>query len=267
MSWMRVGLLCAAAAGWLPAETKEERGKRVVNEALEALGGQRFLAMRDRVESGRVYSFYREELSGLAVARIYTRYVNRPEKPERGFIGVRERQSFGKNEEETAFLFTGDAAYQLTFRGARPVPDEVLERYRESALRNIFYILRQRRDEPGFLFESAGTEVWQNQPVEVVDITDPDNRVVTVYFHQSLKVPVRQSTVRRDSKTKQRSEEITEFGKYRDAGGVQWPYTIHRFRDGEKVFEGFFESVVINKGLADTLFTLPPNLKILKKPG
>jgi len=266
MKGIRAWLACLALAALLPAESKEERGKRIVNEALEALGGQRFLAMKDRVEAGRVYSFFREELSGLAVAKIYTRYLNRPEKQEPGFVGVRERQSFGKDEEETAVLFTGDAAYQLTFRGARPVADDVLERYRESTLRNIFYILRQRLDEPGFIFESAGSEIWQNQPVEVVDITDPENRVVTVYFHRSLKLPVRQSTNRRDSKTKQRTEEITEFGKYRDAGGVQWPFTIRRLRDGEKVFEGFFESVVINKGLTDNLFTLAANVKILKKP-
>jgi hypothetical protein len=266
MNGIRTVLACLALAGPLVAESKEERGKRVVNEALEALGGQQFLAMKDRVEAGRVYSFYREELSGLAVAKIYTRYLNRPEKPEPGFVGVRERQSFGKDDEESAVLFTGDAAYQITFRGARPVADDVLERYRESTLRNIFYILRQRLDEPGFLFESAGSEIWQNQPVEVVDITDPENRVVTVYFHQSLKVPVRQLTNRRLSKTKQRTEEVTEYGKYRGVGGIQWPYTIRRLKDGEKVFEGFFESVVINKGLTDNLFTLPANMKILKKP-
>jgi hypothetical protein len=245
------------------AETIQERGKRVVMEALEALGGDKFLAMKDRVESGRAYSFYREELSGLSVARVYTQYI----KPAAaGVIAVRERQSFGKGEETSAVLFTGEAAYQITFRGARPVPDDTLQRYKDGVLHNVFYILRQRLNETGLIFESAGSDVWQNQPVEIVDITDSENRVVTVSFHRSLKVPLRQLFYRRDPKTRDRIEEITAFSKYRDVGGVQWPYAIRRERDGEKIYEMFSENVQINQGLADSMFTLPGNVKILKKP-
>ena len=259
-AWMGCALGAAASA-----ETKEERGRRVVKEALDALGGEKFLAMRDRVESGRVYSFFREELSGLAVARIYTQYLKRPKEAPAGWIGVRERMSFGKKEEETARLFTGEAAYRISFRGAQPVSDDVVDRYRETYLHDIFYILRQRLDEPGLLMESEGSDVWQNQPVEIVTMTDADNRTVTVYFHRSLKVPLRQVFYRRDRKTRARIEEVAEFAKYRAAGGVQWPYMIRRERDGEKIFESFAETVEINQRLADGLFVLPPNIKMLKK--
>ena len=53
---------------------------------------------------------------------------------------------------------------------------------------------------------------------------------------------------------------------YRDVGGgVQWPFDIRRDRNGEKIFEMFSESVEINKGLKDDLFTLAANVKILPK--
>src|SRR5678815_2971505 len=54
--------------------TINQGGRRVVNEALAALGGKAFLAMEDRVETGRAYSFFREELQGLDRATVYTRY-------------------------------------------------------------------------------------------------------------------------------------------------------------------------------------------------
>lgn len=247
------------------AETNQERGRRVVQEALDALGGPRFLAMQDRVETGRAYSFYREELSGLSVARIYTKYIPRPPAAPPDFLALRERQAFGRDE-YSAVLFTGDAAWEITFRGARPLPEEMLERYRMSTLLNIFYILRQRLDEPGLMFESRGSDVWMNQPVEIVDIVDAGNRVVTVYFHRSSKLPLRQVFYRRDPKSRRRIEEDMEFGKYRDVGGIQWPFTMVRRRDGEKVYEIFSESVAINQNLSDNLFNLPPNIKILKKP-
>ena len=47
----------ALATNALAAETAHERGKRVVNEALQAVGGKAFLAMEDRVESGRAARF------------------------------------------------------------------------------------------------------------------------------------------------------------------------------------------------------------------
>ena len=93
------------------AESHEERGKRVIHEALEALGGQAFLDMEDRVETGRAYSFYREQLTGLSVARIYTRYL----VPVPGKIALRERQAFGKDQ-SSAVLFADDGAWEITAR-------------------------------------------------------------------------------------------------------------------------------------------------------
>jgi hypothetical protein len=254
--WMLAAALTAAG------ETAQERGKRVVNEALEALGGKQFLAVQDRVESGRVYSFYRDELKGLSRATVYTRYL---QAPVPGSVAQRERQSFGK-EENSAVLFSDGKGYEITFRGARPLPDETIARYADSTMRNIFYILRMRLNEPGLVMESRGAEVEDNQPVEIVDITDAENRVVTVYFHRSTKLPVKQIYFRRDDKTRDRFEEVTVFSKYRDVGGgVQWPFNMERKRDGEKVFEIYSESVSINQGLTDNRFTLPGNIKILPK--
>lgn len=256
-------LLCWGLA--IAAENSQQRGKRVVDEAVAALGGSQFLRMQDRVESGRAYSFYRERLSGLSLAKIYTRYLVRPEPPVPGFLGVRERQAFGKKEDSAVILEDGKG-YEITFRGARPLPDLQVERFKDSTLHNVFYILRQRLGEAGLIFESRGADVIDNQPVEIVDITDADNRTVTVYFNSSTKLPAKQSYLRRDPITKDRVEEVTLFSKYRDVGGgVMWPFDIQRVRDGEKIYEIYSDSVVINQDLKDNLFTLPANLKILKK--
>jgi hypothetical protein len=253
-------LLCAGIAA---AQSAQEKGKRIIDETLAALGGERFLAMRDRVETGRAYSFYEDKLRGLSVAHIYTRYLTRPEPPQADFLGVRERQSFGKNQ-DSAVLFNEDGkGWQISFRGARPLDEALLARFRDTTQRNIFYILRQRLGEPGMIIETRGSEVWSNLPVEVVDITDAANRVVTVYIHQSTKLPVRQVFFRRDPQTKERNEEVTVFSKFRGVNGVQWPHVIQRERNGEKIFEMYAESVAVNQGLTDDLFTLSATLKLL----
>ncbi|HEY6391277.1 MAG TPA: hypothetical protein VIX89_08370, partial [Bryobacteraceae bacterium] len=248
----------------LHAETPMERGKRIVNECLDALGGDRFQHVENREQSGRAYSFYREQLTGLSIARIYTRYYGNVTDTAHE-LAQRERQNFGKKE-DFGNLFGEQEAWDITFRGARPLPLDRFARYKETTIRDIFYILRVRFHEPGLIFESRGAQVLQNAPVEIVDITDADNRVTTVYFHQFTKLPLRQVFYRRDPVTKYKDEEITLFSKYRDTGnGAQWPFAIERERNGEKVFEIFSDSVTVNSPkVPDSLFALPSSMKLLK---
>jgi len=253
-------LIALLAVSVLHAETAAEKGKRIVNESLTALGGEKFLAMEDRTETGRAYSFYRQRMTGLAQARLNTRYL-RSTGP--GEIGQRERQMFGKDE-TFYMLFLEDKAYSVTYRGASPLPKERVDRYVRSTRNSILYILHNRLKEAGLIFESRGASVWQNTPVEVVDITDSDNQVVQVYFHRTTKLPMRSTFSWRDPKTKEKDDYTTLYAKFRDVGGgVMWPYNILSERNGDKVFELFSESVTINKGLTDDLFTLSAKLPIL----
>ena len=249
----------AMAGGVWGAENAHERGKRVVNEALEAVGGKAYLAMEDRVETGRAYSFFRQELQGLDLATIYTRYLT----PVPGKPSVRERQNFGKDQ-YAGVLFNETGAWEITYRGARRLEPKRFEIWKDGTLRNIFYILRQRMNEPGMDFYSRGSDRYENLPAEIVDITDANGLTVTVYFSSSSKLPLRQILKRRNAQFKDFDTEETLFAKYRDVGGgVMWPFSIRRSRNGEKLYEIYSEKVEINKNLTDDLFTLPANLKIL----
>jgi hypothetical protein len=264
MKWRYLVLLAGCAACALAAETAQERGKRVVEEALKALGGDAYLHMQDRVETGRAYSFYRGQLSGLSVARIYTQYLKPAQPPVPGKLLARERNTFGKQEEDI-FIFHQDNAWEITFRGAVALDEERATRWKDSMLRNILYILRARLNEPGLSFYSQGRDFWENRPVEVVEITDADNNMVTVYFDSATRLPVRQVFKRRNKEYNDFDTEVTLFSKYRDVGGgVQWPFDIRRDRNGEKFFEMFSDSVEINKDLNDSLFELPANVKMRK---
>jgi hypothetical protein len=245
------------------AETPEQRGKRVIDECVQALGGDRFLNMETRVETGRAYSFYRDKLTGLSIARIYTRYDSDVTDTTHN-LAQHERDNFGKKQ-DYGTLFTQKEAFDITFRGARPLPADRFTRYKDTTLRDIFYILRVRLREPGWILESRGADVIENRPVEIVDLTDADNITTTVYFDQTNKVPVRQLFFRRDPVTKDRNEEVTHFTKYRETEGIQWPFAVERDRNGEKIYEIFSDSVEVNdKKASDDLFALPSGITLLK---
>lgn len=252
-------LFCAGTALAAGAETNQDRGKRIVEESVAALGGEKFLQMSNRVETGRAYSFYRDRLTGLAQAKFYTNYLP---AAKNSTLAVQERQTFGKDE-DVVVLFTGAAGYSISFRGAKPLATDRYQRYVDTTRRNIFYIMRQRLNEPGMIFEHRQSTIWSNTPVDIVDITDRDNNVVTVYFQRSTKLPVRQVFYRRNPLDKERDEEVSVYSKYRDIGGVQWPFNITSERNGDKVFELYSDGVAINQTLSDELFTLPGKTKVL----
>ncbi|MCU1338686.1 MAG: hypothetical protein JWO19_4267, partial [Bryobacterales bacterium] len=91
----RILYTLVAAASLAGAQGIEAQGRKVIDDAIAALGGQKFLTVKDRIETGRAYSFFHDQLSGLSVAKIYTRYIAVP--PDRTGIdlGIQERQAFG----------------------------------------------------------------------------------------------------------------------------------------------------------------------------
>jgi len=253
---------CVANHAWAQPESRQDRGRRVVYEAVKAVGGDAFLALQDRTETGRIYSFDNgRPAGGGTIATVYTQYLT----PAPGKFSVRIRQIFGKNQDEGGFLFTPDGAWSLSFRGASPLDNAEFTTYRDTTLRGIFYILRQRLDEPGISFYSQGGDIFEHVPVEIVDITDAAGATVTVYFDRNTLLPVRQTFRRRNTQFDDFDVEATSFAKYRDIKGVKLPLETRRDRNGQKIFEMFVESEEINKDLRDELFTLPANLKILPK--
>ena len=258
--------LAALGAGLIRGQAaREQRGRQVLQQALAAVGGAAFLGMRDRTETGRAYSFYREQLTGLSVAHFYTRYLPAPAPAQPDFVGVEERQSFGKKQDNSV-IFAQRQGFDVTFRGARPLPDERVQRYYESTLCDILYILRYRLDEPGLQAVETGADVVENQRVTTVEISDQQNRSVTVHFSASSHLPVAQRRYRRDQLLKDRIEEVTRYSEYVAVpGGVMWPKQISREREGEKIYQMFAESVKINTGLDASLFRLPSGIPILKK--
>ena len=255
---MKRGLILILSAATALAQIADaKRGQQLIEQAVQALGGENFLKMEDRVEQGRAYSFYRDQISGLSQAKIYTRYITVAPGKSGEELGVREREAFGKTE-DVAVLFTEAGGWEITWRGAKDLEKDRLDRYRQTTLRDVLYILRQRLKEQGLIFEYEGSDVFENQPVDMVDITDSKNRVVRVFLHQSTHLPVRQEYAHVNPTDHQQDKEVTLYSLYREVGsGIQWPMQIKRERNGEKVYQIFSESVKVNQDLTDELFSLP----------
>ena len=255
----------ALALAWpavLAAESRQERARRLLHECLRELGGERFLQVRNVVQTGRAYAFYRENIRGLSVITIYENYLPMKAAPEPDWLPVSRREVYTEKGDYYS-LFENGQGWEVTFRGARPLPRERMERYRDSTRRNIFYFLRYRLSEPDMYFYHRGMEIIDNIPTDAIDVTDGHGVGVTYFLRQSDRLPVQQIYERRDPKTKIPSEEKTVYSKYRQVEGVRLPWNVRREVDGEKSFELFGRAIEINPTLEPSLYSLDKRLNVL----
>lgn len=244
------------------AQSPPPKAKQIVDAAVQALGGDRFLHMRTREANGRVYGFFHDQMSGLDLATIYTEYLD--PVPAKG-LALREREKLGKKR-DYSFLFLPDQGWDITFRGARPLPDDSWQRYKRTTENDILYLLRTRLGETGLEFDYIGNQVYLSRHVEIIDITDAANRTIRVYFDYNSKLPVRTIFSWLDPETKERNEEISVFDKYRDIGdGIMWPFSIERERNGYKTYQFFADRITAGQQIPPDTFELPPGVKRLKK--
>jgi hypothetical protein len=248
-------LFFAAPRAAKPADSRQEQGKQLVLESLQVLGGDAFLKVRNLTLEGRAYSFYRQNLSGLAV---FTRYENfEPMQADAAadWLPVSRRDVYTEEGDYYA-LYKNGQGWEVTFRGARPLPEERIDEYRDAMRRNYFYFLRYRLDEPDLYFYYKGTEIINNVPTDAVEISDRDGESITVYLRMSDHLPLQQVYLRRDRKTRVPYEEKSIYSKYRTVDGVMIPWNIRQERDGDKVFEFFGRAAAINQDLNAALFEL-----------
>ena len=239
---LRTPLLLLPAAVSLSAQTRQEKGRQLMEQCLEALGGHRFLQIQDIVQYGRAYAFYRQNIRGLAKMTVY--------------------QHFGPMKEDYFNLYRNGEGWEVTFRGARPLPSERISRYREAARRDIFYFLRYRLNEPGMYFYYRGAEIIDNIPADVVEVTDNNSEGITFFLGRSDQLPLQQIHTWRDPKGVP-FEEKSVFSKYRPVGGVKFPWNIRSERDGEKRFELFGRTVEIDPVLDPAVYSLDKTVPIL----
>ena len=263
MNINRRAFLTASLPFPVAAQLRPEQGRQLALQALAALGGDAYRRMHHRTERGRAYSFYHEQLTGLTRATFTSFYSPVPDPVPASFLCLHERQALGKKL-DVVYLYTPESAHEITYRGIRLQTEANHERWKESLLHNILYILHSRLDEPGLTFDAKGTDVYQNQPIARLEVADSAGRSVLVLLDANTHLPVRQSWVRRDPLSRLPIEEVSLFAKYRNIGvGIQWPYVVRRERNGDRIFEMFADQIQANPEVDQSLFTLPRDAPIL----
>src|SRR5215470_8330849 len=87
------------------AQENAAKAKAVLEQAIQALGGDAYLNIQDTSQQGRNYSFHHGETTSTGI--LFWRFVKFPDK---------ERIELTK-QRDVAYVYNGDNAYEITFKG------------------------------------------------------------------------------------------------------------------------------------------------------
>jgi hypothetical protein len=227
----------------IPADQQNARkAKEFIDQAIQALGGQTFLTIRDREQQGRGYAFHHGRPSGGG--NLFWSFTEFPDK---------ERVEITK-ERDVAELYVGNKGWELTYKGAHPIEEKDLSDYLRRRRFSLDTVLRTWLTDPGVILLYEGNAIAAQHPAVQVTLINTKNESVTLYFDTDSHLPVKKSFEWRDPVDKQKNLEEEVYENYRQVAGIMAPYNVTRFFNGDMSSQRFLNSVTINQGLDQAMF-------------
>jgi hypothetical protein len=240
----------------IPADQQNARkAKEFIDQAIQALGGQTFLTIRDREQQGRGYAFHHGRPSGGG--NLFWSFTEFPDK---------ERVEITK-ERDIAELYVGNKGWELTYKGAHPIEEKDLSDYLRRRRFSLDTVLRTWLTDPGVILLYEGNAIAAQHPAVQVTLINTKNESVTLYFDTDSHLPVKKSFEWRDPVDKQKNLEEEVYENYRQVAGIMAPYNVTRFFNGDMSSQRFLNSVTINQGLDQAMFDPNSGYNPNKQPG
>ncbi len=224
------------------AQENAAKARALLDQAIQALGGQAYLDIQDMTQQGRTYSFHRGEATSAGV--LFWRFVKFPDK---------ERVEVTK-QRDIAYVYNGDKGYEITFKGTAGIESKLLDDFLRRREHSLEWVLRRWIHEPGVALFYDGPAVAADKPADQVSVLNTKNDSVTLYLDSSTHLPIKKMFTWRDPTDNLRNTEEEIYDAYRPTQSIMTPYSITRFYNGEMSNQRFLNTVTYNNGLNESLF-------------
>jgi hypothetical protein len=233
-----------SAAPERDAQSNQQKARALIDQMIQALGGQAYLNAQDFYAEGRSGSFHNETLVGSG---LYYRFWKWPDK---------DRIELTK-QRDIVQLFIGDQAYEITYRGIRPISLEKEEKVRQALVRRHYSlenVLRAWLNEPGVLLLDEGPGISEGHLGEKITIINSKNESETLMVDPTTHLPLEKRFATRDPRYRDKDEEITIYGNWKVIQGINTPRTTVIKRNGETLSQQIILNISYNVHPADSLF-------------
>jgi hypothetical protein len=242
-----------------PKSETDDKAEQIVQRAIKAVGGDRYLAVRTLIGRG-FFTDYKDGVPGIPTKFVdYLVYPDR-ERTEFNGGGVRTIQT---NDRGKGWIYDG-AALTLKDQSASQLED-----FRILMRTSVENLLRGWWRKDGATLSYVGRrEAGLARRNETVRLTYPDGLWIEYEFAASdglpAKVLYQRKQKKADSDEKENISEEDRLFKPITIDGVLTPYVIDHYRNGTQTSRINYDSVEFNKPIADSLFVKPASFKAVK---
>lgn len=251
-----------ATASVPAAPTVDAKAEDILRRAVAALGGSAYTSVKSVVGRG----FFSNIVGGVAVPpQTFVDYLIYPDRERTDF------RSSGVHDIQTNIGADKGWVFDGMTRTISDLKPEQIESFRVSLRTSFDNLLRgEWRKEGASLTYAGRREAGLARRNETVRVTYPDGFTADFEFAAREGLPAKVSYKRKIKVMKEGVEEEKEvieedrIERYLTFGGVQVPYTIDHYRDGEKTSRINYDSVEFNPTIPDSIFVKPTNVKLIK---
>jgi hypothetical protein len=251
------------------------KARAILDQTVQALGGEPYLTYENREETGRYYPLYHGRTNSTGI--YYNYYIEYPDKDRFEVIHTKDifliEGQVGnvkvKGKFDLVQIFNGDKGYETTYKGTAAVEPLDLQNHLRRRQHSLEWIFRKWLRDPGVAMFYDGQAVVDGKETEGVTLLNGQNDSVSVYVDLNTHYPVKISYSWRDPKDKQKNVEDEIYDNYKLVQGIWTPHSITRYYNGESSQQRFIATASYNQKLPDSMFdaavTYDPKLP-QKKP-
>jgi hypothetical protein len=225
-----------------PEQENVNKARALLDLAIQNLGGQAYLAVHDKEEQGRTYTFYHGRPTSNGV--MYWRFVEYPDK---------ERVELTQ-QRDIAEVFDGDNGSEVTYKGPRAIEKKDMDDYVRRRHFSLETILRTWINDPGVALFFDGTALAGNLAAEKVTLINAKNEAVSLYFDIDTHLPIMKSYTWRDPADHEKNTEEETYNGYRAVQGINTAFGFTRYFNGDMQAERFMNSASYNQNLNPAMF-------------
>jgi hypothetical protein len=260
--WSVIATLAGAAQSQTPEKpptTTDDKATQIIQKAVFAMGGDRYLNVKTVIGRG-YFTDYKDGVSGIPLR--FVDYIVYPDKERTEFSGGGQRL-IQTNNQERGWIYDGAA---LTLKDQTA---EQLEDFRLATRTGIENLLRGGWRTQGAKLTYVGRrEAGLARRNETVRLTLPDGFWIDYEFAADTGLPAKilyeRKSKKPDSDEVDAVPEEDRMYKPVTTDGVVTHYVIDHFRNGIQTSRLNYESVEVNKPVADALFAKPASFKAVK---
>jgi len=241
------------------------KARALLDQAIQALGGQAYLDYPIKAEQGRYYPLYHGRTNGVGIP--YNYYVQYPDKDRFEVIHLQAYHLFIfdvsnvqlKDKSDIVVIHNGLKGYETTYKGTAPQDPEDLANHLRRRQHSLEWVFRKWRNDPGVALFSDGIAVVDGKATDQVTLLNSQNDAVTVYLDQNTHLPIKASFSWRDPADKQKNTEEEIYDLYKPVDGIMTPHSVTRNFNGEMSMQRFINTVKYDLKLPESAFDATVN--------